>query len=88
MTTPIALTATEFASYLAAVEAHPFASLLLSAVVIVFIRARRQPRFSRRDGSVDRVVDDQSHIGSRCCRYSVRRAERLVRRGNERRNGQ
>lgn len=42
MHTRISLTAAELASYLAVIEAHPFASLLLAAVVVTFIRARSQ----------------------------------------------
>jgi hypothetical protein len=36
----IAFNAAEFSAYLAAIEAHPFASLLLAIIVIAFIRAR------------------------------------------------
>lgn len=50
MTYAIALNATEFSSYLAAIEAHPFASLLLTAIVIVFIRAGGRARGPRTDG--------------------------------------
>jgi|JRYF01.1.fsa_nt_gb hypothetical protein len=49
MTYAIALNATEFSSYLAAIEAHPFASLLLAAIVIVFIRAGGRARGPRAD---------------------------------------
>jgi len=38
MTVPITLNAAELASYLAAIEAHPFASLLLAIILIAFFR--------------------------------------------------
>ena len=55
MIVPVALSAAELASYLAAVEAHPFASLLLAIVMVAFFRARGQQRLLRDNDSPNRT---------------------------------